>query len=216
MNFHGVPGTSLCKMSALKNLLVLALSACLTESKVRICTTKDCLYTANEIKSNLNPSVSPCDDFYEFVCGNYIKRKIIPSEQSSVSYMSTVSDVISGELSNLLEKEDRLTDSTILKKVEEYYDACMDLGESCGSLRGCVCNCFLLEKIERNAHREALRAFIRLGRWPVLERRWWRRYYRWEFHSNAIQEFGFGYYIFDIFVENNILNSTENMLWVIE
>ena len=34
---------------------------------------------------NLNPAMNPCDDFYEFACGGWIRRRPIPDDQASIT-----------------------------------------------------------------------------------------------------------------------------------
>ena len=40
----------------------------------------------------MNTDVDPCDDFYEFACGNYIERTVIPDNQPMQSMFSAVGD----------------------------------------------------------------------------------------------------------------------------
>ena len=40
----------------------------------QVCTTPQCILESNRILQNANMDVDPCDDFYEYVCGGFIKK----------------------------------------------------------------------------------------------------------------------------------------------
>ena len=47
---------------------------------------------AGRILENLDPEVDPCDNFYDFACGGYIKKTFIPETTSTVSRFDEVTD----------------------------------------------------------------------------------------------------------------------------
>ena len=42
------------------------------------CTTQGCIQLAAQISSAMNQSVDPCEDFYNFTCGNWGQQNPIP------------------------------------------------------------------------------------------------------------------------------------------
>uniref|UniRef100_A0A1Y1LZC8 Peptidase M13 N-terminal domain-containing protein n=1 Tax=Photinus pyralis TaxID=7054 RepID=A0A1Y1LZC8_PHOPY len=58
------------------------------DSLRNVCTTPACLCASSSILNNMDPSVDPCDDFHEFVCGNYLKTTNIPDDQHSIGTMN--------------------------------------------------------------------------------------------------------------------------------
>ena len=40
------------------------------------CTSRACVLTASQILSKMDESIAPCEDFYHFACGNWIKSSV--------------------------------------------------------------------------------------------------------------------------------------------
>uniref|UniRef100_A0A9J7XU83 Membrane metallo-endopeptidase-like 1 n=1 Tax=Cyprinus carpio carpio TaxID=630221 RepID=A0A9J7XU83_CYPCA len=62
---------------ALAGLIVLYTSA-----DRNICTTPQCVTAAARLLQNMDPSVEPCQDFYQYACGGWIERHVIPETSS--------------------------------------------------------------------------------------------------------------------------------------
>lgn len=91
-----------------------------------VCTTKMCQSDSEKIKAKIDKSVSPCDDFYQFACGQY--KPEIPSDKSEVNEFTVLQDMLDEQLNETMSEELHESDITPLKLVKNFFRACMDKG----------------------------------------------------------------------------------------
>uniref|UniRef100_A0A8C2HS16 Membrane metallo-endopeptidase-like 1 n=1 Tax=Cyprinus carpio TaxID=7962 RepID=A0A8C2HS16_CYPCA len=72
---------------------------------VNVCTTPQCVTAAARLLQNMDPSVEPCQNFYQYACGGWIERHVIPETSSLHSVFNILRDeleiVLKGQLCQL-------------------------------------------------------------------------------------------------------------------
>ena len=58
----------------------------------------ECIETAADLIDRMDSSVDPCDDFYQFACGGYVKKTVIPEDKSRTSMFSDVGDKLNRQI----------------------------------------------------------------------------------------------------------------------
>jgi putative endopeptidase len=80
-------------------------------------------------KSALDPSVSPCDDFYQYACGNWIKNTEIPGDEATwYRSFSVIRDRNEDILKGILDAKAKgdVGDDKYGKQLGDFYASCMD------------------------------------------------------------------------------------------
>lgn len=118
--------------------LVLALSCLLqaatvppvtTKSPIDVCDTKACKDASDLMVSKIDSSVAPCDDFYNFACGNFIKNTKIPADKTLVDAFDDVREILKDQLKSVITSPVEDGDIDATKAVKQLYTACMDQGK---------------------------------------------------------------------------------------
>ncbi len=120
-------------------IAVFALSACATshqaqeKSKAASASTKPDAAKALAVESidlkSLDRSVNPCDDFYQFACGGWIKSHQIPADKSrwgrfdelQEKNLKKLRDILQAAAAGKADPKDKYG-----KKLGDFYAACMD------------------------------------------------------------------------------------------
>lgn len=76
----------------------------------------------------MNPTADPCNDFYQFVCGNYIKETPIPEDKVGITHLYAIEDKIRNHMINELKAPVHPSDLKAIKNVKIYYRNCLDEG----------------------------------------------------------------------------------------
>uniref|UniRef100_A0A8C2IHK4 Membrane metallo-endopeptidase-like 1 n=1 Tax=Cyprinus carpio TaxID=7962 RepID=A0A8C2IHK4_CYPCA len=145
----GLSVTVLLLSCALAGLIVLYTSA-----DRNICTTPQCVTAAARLLQNMDPSMEPCQDFYQYACGGWIERHVIPETSSLHSVFNILRDELEIVLKGVLEMESK-DDREAFKKAKTLYSSCM--------------NEIL---IEQRDSQPLLRLIDSIGDWPVASEVW--------------------------------------------
>ncbi|CAF4590225.1 unnamed protein product, partial [Rotaria magnacalcarata] len=129
-------------------------SAALVNDTSDLCLAPECIKAASSLLESIDITVDPCENFYMFTCGKWIKNARIPSnndEQSSRSQMSTkLENVLVDILSSSPPHE--TIESKAIVNARRWYSSCIN--ESSIEMEGV----------------DLILSFIKteLGGWPVL------------------------------------------------
>ena len=63
------------------------------ENDKNICLSEACIASSHRLFKNIDLSVDPCQDFYKYSCGNYIKEAIIPDDKKKLTSFSPLEDI---------------------------------------------------------------------------------------------------------------------------
>ena len=78
--------------------------------------------------ANMDKTVGPCVDFYQYACGTWLAKNPVPADQSSWSQFDILEERNQFILRDILEKAAAATPqrSAVEQKIGDFYHACMD------------------------------------------------------------------------------------------
>lgn len=120
-----------------------------------VCTTEVCRNVSTYIKNSMDEKANPCNDFFQYACGGWIKKNPIPKTSSTFSTFSKLNQQIEKILRKILQSSSE-TDTEVLKKVKKFYKSCMNM-----------------KKIEKRGDKPMRNLIKYLGSWPMTKNSDW-------------------------------------------
>ncbi|XP_022336813.2 neprilysin-like [Crassostrea virginica] len=116
-----------------------------------ICLTPECSIAASRLLNSLDTTANPCENFYEFACGTWAKKNVIPEDVSSYSMFSVVREDVEVIMKIVLEAPVKADDPLSVTHARDLYRSCIN--QTYIDSRGIAPTFGLLKE---------------LGGWPVL------------------------------------------------
>nr|XP_009939946.1 PREDICTED: endothelin-converting enzyme 2-like [Opisthocomus hoazin] len=89
------------------------------------CLTDACIRVASKILEALDAETDPCQDFYQYSCGGWIKRNPLPNGRSKWSTFNSIWDQNQAIMKHLLENASFNSSSEAERKTQRYYLSCL-------------------------------------------------------------------------------------------
>ncbi|XP_009940685.2 neprilysin isoform X3 [Opisthocomus hoazin] len=90
-----------------------------------VCKTSDCIKSAARILENMDTTAEPCNDFYQYACGGWLKRNVIPETSSRYSNFDILRDELEVVLKDVLDTPSS-NDITAVQKAKTLYKSCIN------------------------------------------------------------------------------------------
>ncbi|TWW76777.1 Endothelin-converting enzyme-like 1, partial [Takifugu flavidus] len=88
------------------------------------------LRAARFIQANIDPTIQPCQDFYSFACGGWLRRHGIPEDKLSYGIITAIGEHNEEKLQRLLlDPIQRHGPNSAERKVKEFYRSCINIQE---------------------------------------------------------------------------------------
>ncbi|XP_033211544.1 neprilysin-2-like [Belonocnema kinseyi] len=164
-----------------------------------VCTNTECQDFASMIRQFMNPKVDPCDNFYQFACGNYTQNAVIPKDEGFINRDSFIEEKVKNQLKISIEEGIQTNEPRFITLAKNLYNGCMNTSA-----------------IEENGLKTVLDEFKELGGWPVLEEDSWKEEkFDWKNTTYAMGKLGYGTnYLFDFKPSVDLLNSSRLVLTI--
>lgn len=147
-------------VNKLTMFLAIFVSKCISISNV--CESKTCENESANLLSYMDKSIDPCENFYDFACGTFIKNTVLPKDKSSYNSVAQVKDIIIQRINEILSKEAEPNESTALELTKKFFHTCVDTET--------------LNKVGIDPMVELLNKY---GGWPVITNDWDGTHWDW-------------------------------------
>lgn len=152
---------------------------------------------ASRFLEYIDKDADPCDNFYKFACGNFLKTAVISNHRRTLNAIELVKKKTQKQFIEILKKPSSSNELKSFKFIKEFYTRCTDQ-----------------ETIDKEGLEPLLQLFKRLGGWPVIEGdQWDDKTWTWIDFTYRCRENGITESLFvDLSLESSPIDSKQQII----
>ncbi|XP_077300834.1 endothelin-converting enzyme homolog [Arctopsyche grandis] len=97
------------------------------EKKNKVCESRECIRSAANLLMSMDQSVDPCDDFFEYACGNWAEDHPQPDFSVSYDWFTEKQKRVLRHIRDILAQNSTEDEPLPLVQAKEMYAACIDI-----------------------------------------------------------------------------------------
>ncbi|XP_075871089.1 endothelin-converting enzyme 2b isoform X3 [Nelusetta ayraudi] len=113
-------------LALLACLLLLGLGTSFADSGRGLCLSEACVTVASQMVEAMDRGADPCQDFYQFSCGGWMRKNPLPDGRSRWSTFNSIWEQNQALLKHLLENGTFNGSSEAERKTQSYYLSCLN------------------------------------------------------------------------------------------
>jgi len=90
------------------------------------------------MSSYMDVTADPCQDFYQYACGNWEKKNPIPKDKTAYDTFEILRENLDNVLRKLLEEQSNakynltsdIWQNDVIMKAKDFFQSCMNYGEN--------------------------------------------------------------------------------------
>ena len=127
LSANAVPGTTVPSTTVPSTTVPSTTPEFDDDNSTSICDSQACQEAAKLITQNMKTSVDPCDDFYDFACGNYAAHHPIPDDKQRIGVIGLLVQSIRERVAKVIEGKETDIKSSAILFTKKLYDMCVDV-----------------------------------------------------------------------------------------
>ncbi|CAF3841000.1 unnamed protein product [Rotaria sp. Silwood1] len=99
-----------------------------TTAQTDTCATSYCIKAANYLLESIDKTVDPCNNFFEFACGTWLKKNRIPDDAESQDTINSLRNQLDNDIVDMLTSPipDDLKNLQSIINARRFYDTCIN------------------------------------------------------------------------------------------
>ncbi|KAM7448959.1 hypothetical protein ABFA07_002968 [Porites harrisoni] len=160
------------------------------------CSSETCLEVASKLQKSMNETVNPCEDFFQYSCGSWIKNNPIPSSEGKITTAEVLKKQVNEQILFLLLEDASGPKENAVSKARVYFKSCMKEDDS-----------------NNNGTIELKRLIYRFGSWSLDNGTWNES--RWSY-IDSLRKIHSDFFsispLFELYIRANPYNSSRMSL----